>query len=81
HYDENYESNDVQIAYTYDELRRVTSETVAPGTEYTAKREYSYHLSSNGSQALQVMVDVKGVTTWSYVDGLNREVRRMRQDP
>lgn len=78
----NHDDNDVQIAYVYDELRRVTSETVAPNDEkYQATRNYSYHLSADGSQAVQTEVDVKGVTTWTYVDGLNRVVRRTRQDP
>lgn len=77
----NYDDNQVQIAYVYDVLRRVTQETVAPGTQYCATRNYSYHLSTNGEPALQTEVDVKGVTTWTYVDGLNRVVRQERQDP
>ncbi|HKS11422.1 MAG TPA: sugar-binding protein [Pseudomonas sp.] len=78
----NYDDNQVQIAYTYDELRRVTSETVSPNDEeYKATRSYSYHLSANGNQAVQTEVDVKGVMTWTYVDGLSRVVRQMRQDP
>lgn len=78
----NHDDNQVQIAYVYDELRRVTSETVSPNDElYKATRYYSYHLSANGNQAVQTEVDVKGITTWTYVDGLNRVVRRTRQDP
>ncbi|MCO7565787.1 sugar-binding protein [Pseudomonas guariconensis] len=77
----NYDDNEVQIAYVYDVLRRVTQETVAPGTPYCATRNYSYHLSANGEPAVQTQVDVKGVTTWTYVDGLNRVVRQERQDP
>ncbi|MGT3070835.1 RHS repeat domain-containing protein [Pseudomonas putida] len=77
----NYDDNQVQIAYVYDELRRVTRETVDPKGKYEASRNYSYYLSSDGQQAWQKQVDVKGVTTWSYVDGLNRAVRVTRQDP
>ncbi|WP_050577278.1 RHS repeat protein [Pseudomonas cremoricolorata] len=78
----NHDDNEVQIAYAYDELRRVIRETVSPNDErYTATRHYSYHLSTDGSQAVQVEQDVKGVTSWTYVDGLNRVVRRTRQDP
>ncbi|WP_336331936.1 sugar-binding protein [Pseudomonas putida] len=77
----NYDDNQVQIAYVYDELRRVTRETVDPSGEYKASRDYSYYLSSDGQQAWQVQVDVKGVKSWSYVDGLNRVVRMTRQDP
>ncbi|WP_367237632.1 sugar-binding protein [Pseudomonas sp. Rh2] len=77
----NYDDNQVQIAYTYDELRRVTSETVDPKGKYKATREYQYYLSSDGQQAWQMQKDVKGVKTWSFVDGLNRAVRVTRQDP
>lgn len=77
----NYDDNKVQIAYVYDELRRVTRETVDPNGDYEASRNYSYYLSSDGQQAWQKQVDVKGVQTWSYVDGLNRAVRVTRQDP
>ncbi|KIY39756.1 hypothetical protein TZ03_15565 [Pseudomonas sp. 10-1B] len=77
----NYDDNQVQIAYVYDELRRVTRETVDPGGKYTASRDYSYYLSSDGQQAWQMQVDVKGVKSWSYVDGLKRVVRMTRQDP
>ena len=77
----NYDDNGVQIAYAYDELRRVTRETVDPNGKYKASRHYSYYLSSDGQQAWQMQEDVKGVQTWSYVDGLNRAVRVTRQDP
>ncbi|MFV3405047.1 sugar-binding protein [Pseudomonas sp. NY15463] len=76
-----YDDNQVQIAYAYDELRRVTRETVDPSGQYKASRDYAYHLSSDGQQAWQMQADVKGVKSWSYVDGLNRVVRMTRQDP
>ncbi|MDR6714640.1 YD repeat-containing protein [Pseudomonas hunanensis] len=78
----NRDDNDVEIAYEYDALRRVIKETVSPNEpDFTASRHYRYNLVSGGSrQALQTMVDVKGVTTRSWVDGLNRLVLEERQD-
>ncbi|QPC85591.1 sugar-binding protein [Mesorhizobium sp. NBSH29] len=139
--------NQVRIRYAYDELQRVTSETVAPGTDYEATRTYQYALIANTSEAVerrrhhlaqdemllakrdmltrqkkriadlrqaqpiavaaiddalaatqmalginfhaqrlngqaeQVMTDVKGVATRTFLDGLNRPVLEERQDP
>lgn len=58
----NRDDNDVEIAYEYDALRRVTRETVSPNDPaYRAWRSYSYELvSSAGQQALQTGVNVKG---------------------
>lgn len=76
--------NGVQIAYTYDALQRVVSETVAPGNEYEATRWYEYHLVDGGSevtsQAWQLMTDVKGVKTRSWFDGAARTILEERQD-
>jgi len=73
---------DVQISYEYDVLQRVTLETVAPGDpEFEAARAYRYTLTSApGQQASQEVVDVKGVTTRTKVDGLNRPILEERQD-
>ncbi|WP_407309210.1 RHS repeat domain-containing protein [Pseudomonas sp. nanlin1] len=69
------------VRYQYDELVRVTQETVGPGTEYEASRRYAYYLSSDpGRQSEQHTTDVKGVVTVSYFDGLNRVVRETRVD-
>lgn len=78
----NRDDNDVEIAYEYDELRRVTQETVAPNNEaYRASRNYSYELvATQGQQARQIEVDVKGVATLALLDGLNRLVRTERHD-
>ncbi|MDH0305383.1 sugar-binding protein, partial [Pseudomonas sp. GD04091] len=46
----NYDDNDVKIRYQYDALRRVVSETVAPGEEHEATRHYAYTLSSRAGQ-------------------------------
>ena len=72
----------VEIRYRYDALARVTHETVAPGTEFEATREYSYHLLDHSSvdQAWQVMTDVKGVQTRTRFDGVSRPVGEERQD-
>ena len=76
------DDNDVEIAYAYDALRRVVSETVSPNDErFKASRHYTYHLvNSDGQQATQSMVDVKGVETRSLLDGLNRVVKEERHD-
>jgi RHS repeat-associated protein len=75
------DDNDVQIRYTYDALQRVTSETVAPDTPYTASRTYRYVLSNApGQQASQEATDVKGVQTCTLFDGLNRVIKEQRQD-
>ncbi|MDU9389393.1 sugar-binding protein [Pseudomonas sp. zfem002] len=75
------DDNDVEIRYAYDDLRRVVSETVAPGTPFAASRFYSYSLTRlHGQQASQEMVDVKNVHTRTWVDGLNRAVREERED-
>uniref|UniRef100_UPI000761F821 RHS repeat domain-containing protein n=2 Tax=Pseudomonas TaxID=286 RepID=UPI000761F821 len=78
----NRDDNDVEIAYEYDALRRVTRETVAPNDpQYTASRHYGYFLvNSAGQQASQTTTDVKGVVTHILVDGLNRVVLTQRQD-
>ncbi|QHF03968.1 sugar-binding protein [Pseudomonas asturiensis] len=77
----NRDDNDVEIRYTYDRLRRVLSETVAPGTDFEAARRYEYSLCANtGEKAQQVMFDVKDVKTVSRLDGLQRVVYEERDD-
>ncbi|CAI8790525.1 Sugar-binding protein [Pseudomonas sp. IT-P12] len=75
------DDNDVEIRTAYDALLRVTSETVAPETDYRATRSYSYFLTSTaGEQASQETTDVKGVKTKTLFDGVNRVVQEQRQD-
>lgn len=77
----NRDDSDVEIAYEYDLLSRVTKETVAPNTAYEASRSYTYTLTNTvGQQALQTSCDVKGVTTTTWLDGFNRPVKEARQD-
>lgn len=78
----NRDDNDVEIAYEYDELRRVVRETVSPNDEnFIAWREYGYELvATKGQQARQTDVDVKGVARRASLDGLNRVVRTERHD-
>jgi len=76
-----HDDNNVQIAYKYDRLSRVIKETVAPGTPYEASRSYTYTLTNAvGQQASQTACDVKGVTTTTWVDGLNRAIKEARHD-
>lgn len=61
---------------------RTTSETVSPNQpEYKASRHYDYYLvGSDGQQAWQTSTDVKGVSTRSLIDGLNRMTTELRHD-
>lgn len=82
------DDNDVMISYTYDKLLRVTSETVAPNTQYAATRTYAYKLirpAEPGSApvtelAEQVATNVEGVKTRSRFDGLSRTINEARED-
>jgi YD repeat-containing protein len=89
----NHDDNDVEIRYTYDVLRRVTSETVAPADEdtdpdenYEATRSYTYTLcdasvpAAQRTQARQSMEDVNGVHTVTHFDGLNRAIEEWRDN-
>ena len=77
----NRDDNDVEIRYQYDALRRVTRETVAPGTDYEAFRHYRYFLCANDNeQAQQWAYDVKQVETHTLFDGLSRVVSEARED-
>ena len=78
----NRDDNDVEIAYEYDAIRRVTRETVSPNEpKYKASRTYQYGLvSAPGEQAWQVRVDVKGVAIRSVIDGLGRVAWEERHD-
>ncbi|MFT0865735.1 RHS repeat domain-containing protein, partial [Pseudomonas sp. CAM1A] len=78
----NADDNDVQIQYKYDQLRRVTAETVAPDDDaFKATRHYTYTLCSKpGDQAQQTRQDVNEVITRTTLDGLNRVVKEERQD-
>jgi YD repeat-containing protein len=75
------DDNDVEIAYEYDALRRVVRETVSPGKPFEASRTYAYGLvSAVGDKASQEQVDVKGVCTRSWIDGLGRVSSEERHD-
>ena len=77
----NRDDNDVEIRYTYDSLRRVIRETVAPGKPSEAFRRYEYSLCANtGDQAEQWLFDVKAVKTCTRFDGLNRAIYEERDD-
>ena len=75
------DDSDVEIAYEYDLLGRVTKETVAPHTDSVASRTYSYKLcNATGQQASQSAINVKGVETVTWLDGHHRVVKETRQD-
>lgn len=77
-----FDDNNVRIRYEYDKLVRVIREEVAPGSDdMNAARLYTYGLTSiRGGQAYQTMTDVKGVTTRTFFDGLNRAIYEERQN-
>ncbi|WP_313050572.1 RHS repeat domain-containing protein, partial [Pseudomonas soli] len=74
------DNNGVRILTQYDELRRVTDEIVAPDQDdFKATRHYEYTLcGANSSESKQIMTNVRGVITTTYVDGLGRPVRECR---
>ena len=75
------DDNDVEIAYEYDLLGRVTKETVAPNTDSVASRTYSYWLcNTTGQQACQSAINVKGVETVTWLDGHHRVLKETRKD-
>ncbi|WP_167277740.1 RHS repeat domain-containing protein [Pantoea sp. Tr-811] len=78
----------VQSEFEYDALGRPLSETVAPGTEYEAKRTWQYFLNANtlltdasppaAEAPGQAATDEHGITTRTYIDGLGRTTRSAR---
>lgn len=76
------DANGAEILYHHDRLGRVTEEVAAPGTDYVANRRYQYTLSNGGlgQQAAHCTTDIKGVTTRTWFDGLDRLIREERQD-
>lgn len=77
------DENGVEILHEYDALGRVTRETVAPGTDASASRTFTYHLVGDGdpgAHAWQAMTDVKGIETRVHLDGLARTIRQEQRD-
>ena len=74
------DDNDVEIETQYNALDQVIAETAAPNTPERATRRYEYRLvNQDGEQAEQRVIDVKGVETRTYLDGLNRVIKEERQ--
>ncbi|WLG99817.1 sugar-binding protein [Pseudomonas beijingensis] len=70
-----------EVLYRYDHLGRVIEETAAPNTPYQASRTYGYTLANGPEQqAHQRLLDVNGVETVTWLDGLNRVLKVERQD-
>ncbi|MFG0629875.1 RHS repeat domain-containing protein, partial [Pseudomonas sp. xss_2] len=74
------DDNGVQIRYEYDALQRVTKEIVAPNLEaFRAAREYSYALcATDKDQASQTLVNARGISTVTQLDGLARGILETR---
>lgn len=75
-----HDDNGVEIETQYNALDQVTAEIAAPNTPERAQRSYFYELvNAAGEQAVQRVIDVKGVETRTYFDGLNRAIKEERQ--
>ncbi|MNM07558.1 tRNA3(Ser)-specific nuclease WapA precursor [compost metagenome] len=71
----------VETHYHYDVLGRITSEEVAPDTNFTARREYKYVLSTDWGQKIEhVSINAKKVTTRDVLDGLGRVIFQERDN-
>lgn len=70
------------IAYTFDVLGRVTSQTAAPGTPpFEATRRFAYVLAtSKGDPVTITTTEVTGGRAVVHLDGLGREVRGEVED-
>lgn len=69
------------IVFTYDALGRVLSETVAPLTEFAAKKTMVYQAAgADGKPATLLNTDVCGVQQRVTYDGLGRTIRIEEQD-
>lgn len=72
-------SDGVETHYKYDVLGRLLSEEVAPGTDFSARRQYQYLLSSrHGQQAEYISINAKNIKTRSVLDGLGRMIFQER---
>jgi len=74
------DDNGVQIRYEYDALQRVTKEIVAPNLPaFKAERTYSYTLcATDNDQASQTLVNARGISTVTQLDGLARGILETR---
>jgi len=71
----------VETHYRYDILGRLTSEVVAPGTDFDALREYRYVLSTqHGQQIEHISINAKKIKTRSVLDGLGRLIFQERDN-
>lgn len=69
----------VETHFYYDFLGRPTSEVVARGTAFEARRQYQYILSTqHGLQAEYISINAKNVKTRSVMDGLGRLIYQER---
>lgn len=72
-------SDGVETHYQYDVLNRLISEIVSPGTNYEARRQYEYTLSTaTGQKTEHVTINARQVRTRSVFDGLGRMVYQER---
>lgn len=68
------------VAYTFDAIDRLLSETFSPGTANAATRRMVYQAASNKAPATMLTTDVAGVQQKVVYDGLGRVVAVEEQD-
>ncbi|WP_051414861.1 RHS repeat domain-containing protein [Pseudomonas sp. QTF5] len=73
--------DNVQTLFRYDDLGRVSSETVSPGTPFEATRCFEYTASIGGKPAEEVVTDARKVKSFTRFDGLDRVIYRGQLEP
>lgn len=68
------------VAYTFDAIGRLLSETFSPGTANAATRRMVYQAASNKASATMLTTDLLGVQQKVVYDGLGRVVAVEEQD-
>jgi RHS repeat-associated protein len=72
-------SDGVETHFQYDVLNRLTTEIIAPGTAYEARRQYEYVLSAASGQKIEyIVINARQIKTRSVFDGLGRLIFQER---
>ncbi|WGS48627.1 hypothetical protein LFL96_12600 [Paraburkholderia sp. D15] len=65
----------LKTAYSYDGLRRITSRTVCPGTQYEASNQYEYINAGDNTPTQKIITKANGSKTRQSVDGHGKLVK------
>ncbi|MQU06766.1 RHS repeat-associated core domain-containing protein [Pseudomonas helleri] len=75
------QDNGSTVAYTYDSLGRLKSETTSPDTNASATRRYEYYLpTAQGLITEHIITDVMGLKARVKFDGLDRMISQELMD-